>query len=158
MLPHHCLLLLGGAVGQQLASLATGAGHWHRRQFPAVAKRRSHGLDSSIRTHQPSQVRHKTSGFLVYLWILWYMRNMLLQHWIFKLLFIFGQYKHLPSTCFCCFLSSRPRAMPPAPLSLGSCLGLVTYSPGKIDEKGIGVVIAEVRKEFGCVSSGLNLA
>ena len=126
MLPHRRLPLPGRVAGQQLTSPATGPGHQHCRQFPAAAKRRSHGLDLSIGTHQPSQARRKTSGFLVYLWIPWYVTNMLLQHWIFKLLFIFGQYKHLPSTCFCCFLGSHPRAMLPAPLSLGSCLGPVT--------------------------------
>lgn len=112
-----------------ITASATGAGHRRRRRFPAAAKRRSHGLDLSIGTHQPSQASRETSGFLVYLWILCYVRNTLLQRWIFKLLFNFGQRKHLSSACFCCVLGCHPRAMPSAPLSLGSCLGLVTLKP-----------------------------
>lgn len=83
--------------------------------------------------------------------------NMLLQHWGFKLLFIFGQYKHLPSTCFCCFFCSHPRALAPVSLSQGTARSRLHYSPGKVDGKSIRVVIAEVRKEFGCVCSGVNL-
>lgn len=32
------------------------------------------------------------------------------------------------------------------------------YSPGKVERKDVRVVTAEAKKEFGCVSSGVNLA
>lgn len=85
------------------------------------------------------------------------MRNMLLQHWIFRLLFILDNLNIFLAHGSAALSAGTPATPQPRSHSEAAWAGS-HYSPGRGDGKGIGVVSAEARMEFGCVSSGVNLA